>query len=100
MSSAKVLPTLILIVGAFALLDRFRPRRQMAVRWLALSTVALVAGRICWQLDVAGKFSGPDACLQGHAVWHLLTGLSLAGMYLFYRSETVVNSASPRGVER
>ena len=93
MSSAKVLPALILTVGAFALLDRFRPRRRMAVRWLVWSTVALVSARICWQLDVAGKFSGPDAWLQGHAVWHLLTGLSLACTYLFYRSETVVNSA-------
>jgi hypothetical protein len=56
-----VLPSLILILGGFALLDLFRPSRRMAFRWVLLSTVALVAARICWLLDVAAKFSGPDA---------------------------------------
>lgn len=93
MRSGVVLPTLILTVGAFALLDRFRPEHRLTLRWLVLSTVALMAARVCWQLDVAGKFSGPDGWLQGHAVWHLLTGLSLASVYLFYRSE--VNLAVP-----
>ena len=87
MRSTVVLPTLILTVTGFALLDRFLPRRQFMVRWMILSGVALVSARVCWQLDVAGKFSGPDTWLQGHAVWHLLTGLSLGCMYLYYRSE-------------
>ncbi len=93
MSSGVVLPTLILTVAAFALLDRFRPRNKLVLRWLGVSTLVLVAARICWQLDVAGKFSGPDAWLQGHAIWHLLTGLSLACMYLYYRSEVNLNRA-------
>jgi hypothetical protein len=54
---------------------------------MILSLAALVAARICWVMDVAGKFSGPDTWLQGHAVWHLLTALSLAAIYLYYRSE-------------
>ena len=87
MSSGVVLPTLILSVGVFALFDRFRPHCRLRHRWLVVSVVALIAARICWQLDVAGKFSDPDAWLQGHAVWHVLTGISLAGTYLFYRSE-------------
>jgi hypothetical protein len=91
MRSEVVLPTLILTVGVFALLDRLRPRHKLALRWLGWSTVALVAARVCWQLDVAGKFSGPDVWLQGHAVWHLLTGLSLACIYLYYRSEVNLN---------
>ena len=95
MSSAVVLPTLILAVGVFALLDRFRPHCSLRHRWLVVSVLALIAGRICWQLDVAGKFSGPDSWVQGHAVWHLLTGLSLAGTYLFYRSES--NAEVPPG---
>ncbi len=95
MSSAKVLPTLILMVAAFAVLDRFRSGTRMAGRWLVLSMAALVAARICWQLDVAKKFSGPDTWFQGHAVWHLLTALSLASTYLFYRSE--INSAKTIG---
>jgi len=52
-----------------------------------LSLAALVAARICWVMDVKGTFSGPDTWLQGHAVWHLLTALSLATIYLYYRNE-------------
>ena len=87
MRSGVVLPTLILTVGTFALLDRFRPQCRLTLRWLVLSTLALLAARICWLLDVAGKVSGSDAWLQGHAVWHLLTALSLTSMYFYYRSE-------------
>ena len=98
MRSGVVLPTLILTVGGFALLDRCHPRRRLAIRWLVLSTLALMAARISWQLDVAGEFSGPDAWLQGHAVWHLLTALSLASMYLFYLSEANLSEPA-RSVE-
>jgi predicted membrane channel-forming protein YqfA (hemolysin III family) len=87
MRSGLVLPGLILTVGAFTLLDQFQQRRRMAVRWPTLSSVALVAAVTCRQLDVARRFSGPDAWLQGHALWHILTSLSLACMYLYYRSE-------------
>lgn len=87
MNSAQVLSTLILTTSILSVADQFQRRRQLAVRWLILSLVTLVCARLCWELDVAKKFSGPDSWLQGHAVWHLLTALSLASMYLFYRSE-------------
>jgi hypothetical protein len=72
MRSSVVLPNLILTVTAFSAMDQFQPYRQMAIRWLALSLLALVAGVTCRQLDVAGRFSGPDAWFQGHALWHLV----------------------------
>jgi hypothetical protein len=40
-------------------------------------------------MDVRGSFSGPDTWLQGHALWHLLTALSLATIYLYYRTEAI-----------
>ena len=70
-----------------ALLDRFRSSRKLDARWLAWSFAALVAAVICRQLDLAGRFTGPDAWLQGHALWHVLTSLSLGCTYLYYRSE-------------
>lgn len=76
-------------VGLYALHDRLRRGCHFAFRRLVLSTAALVAARICWQPDVAKKFSGPDTLRQGHAVWHLLTALSLASMYLFCRTESL-----------
>jgi hypothetical protein len=87
MSSMNVLGTLIATIGLFALLDRFRSSRKLDARWLAWSCAALIAAVVCRQLDIAGRFSGPDAWLQGHALWHVLTSLSLGCMYLYYRSE-------------
>ena len=87
MSSAQVLPALILTTSILSVADQFQRRRKQAVRWLILGLMTVVFARLCWELDVAKKFSGPDSWLQGHAVWHLLTALSLASMYLFYRSE-------------
>ena len=87
MRSSVVLPTLILIVAAFAVLDRFQRRSRLSVPLLILSLAALVAARLCWVMDVKGTFSGPDTWFQGHAVWHLLTALSLATIYLYYRLE-------------
>ena len=95
MRSSLVLPTLILIVAAFAVIDRFQRRRKLSVPLMLLSLAALVAARICWVMDVKGSFSGPDAWLQGHAVWHVLTALSLAAIYLYYRNEEPSNSSFP-----
>jgi len=87
MSSLNVLSTLIAIVSLCAVLDRFQTSRKLDVRWLCWSGTALIAAVICRQLDIAGRFTGPDAWLQGHAVWHLLTSLSLGCMYFYHRSE-------------
>jgi hypothetical protein len=87
MSSATVLTTLILITAGGALGDAVFARRTLRFRWLAASTLALAAAVVCRQLDIAGKFSGPDAWLQGHALWHGLTALSLACAYAYHRSE-------------
>jgi len=59
----------------------------MDVRWLAGGCSTLAAAVICRQLDTAGRFTGADAWLQGHALWHILTSLSLGCMYFYYRSE-------------
>jgi hypothetical protein len=89
MSSGIVLPGLILAVLAFGVLDRIRPRTQLAARWLAVAGVTLVLAFLCRQLDVAGKFFPTgDAWLQGHSFWHLFTSLALMSMYFYYRSET------------
>ncbi|MEQ1771807.1 MAG: ceramidase domain-containing protein [Devosia sp.] len=87
MSSGTVLKTLILITTAGALVDAVLARGTLRFRWLVWSTLALVAAIVCRQLDVAKKFSGPDAWLQGHALWHVLTALSLACAYAYHRSE-------------
>lgn len=95
MRSSIVLPALILLVFAFAMLDRLQSRSRFTPGWLLGSAVALAVARKCWLMDAAGKFSGPDSWLQGHALWHLLTALSLACIYLYYRSEVSVMPPVP-----
>ncbi len=91
MSSSKVLATLIGVLIATVSLssihDQMRRKPKMDERWLIASFVALVFGVACRQLDIAGRWSGADAWLQGHAFWHFLTSLSLACTYFFFRSE-------------
>ena len=96
MSSRIVLCTLIGTLGLLAVLDRFRIPRKMGVGWLVWSCLPLVTAVICRQLDIAGRFTGPDAWLQGHALWHILTSLSLGCNYLYYRSE---GTAADRAVK-
>ena len=87
MSSLAVLSTLILLVTGLSVWDRRRLGRRLDGRWLLLSAAALAAAIICRQLDVAGRFSGPDAWYQGHALWHVLTAASLACLYGYHRTE-------------
>lgn len=87
MNSSEVLTVLILTSSVLVVADQYQRRRQQAIRWLVLGLVTMILARLCWDLDRAKKFSGPDAWLQGHALWHLLTALSLFSTYLFYRTE-------------
>jgi len=93
LSSSHDLPALILVLIFFIASDRFQQTNQEEVRWMIMGLVALFVAVLCRQLDVAGHFTGGDAWLQGHALWHVFTALSLACAYLYYRSETVVGQA-------
>jgi hypothetical protein len=90
MSSTVVLSTLILLLGIGGVSDLVFARGRLGPRWLAASLAALIAAVACRQLDVAGRFSGPDAWLQGHACWHVLTAVSLAFLYAYHRAERPV----------
>jgi hypothetical protein len=59
----------------------------MQIRWASLGLASLFIAVACRELDVAGRFSGPTAWYQGHAIWHLLTAAALGCMFLYYRSE-------------
>ena len=87
MSSPTVLYSLVGSVATLTLLARFCSSRKLDGRWLAASSAALIVAVFCRQLDIAGRFSGPDAWAQGHALWHILTALSLGCVYAFYRSD-------------
>lgn len=87
MSAIVWMPVLILVVVATRALERLRGLGRSALRWSLLSLACLVAAVACRDLDVAGRFSSPDAWLQGHAVWHLLSAAALWLGYLDQRLE-------------
>jgi predicted membrane channel-forming protein YqfA (hemolysin III family) len=93
MSSTIVLSALIATLGFLAVLDRLQTSRRTDLRWLGWSCLALVTALICRELDIAKRFTGPNAWLQGHALWHILTSLSLGCMYSYYWSEVTTSSA-------
>ncbi|MFN6127501.1 MAG: ceramidase domain-containing protein [Planctomycetota bacterium] len=95
MPASQVLPVHILMVIAFAVADcipypRGIQHSTLRKRWLLISLSCLALAITFRQLDVAGRFGTPDSLVQGHALWHLLTAASLGAMYVYYRSESVV----------
>lgn len=85
MSSAVALPSLILAVIAARLGEHARGSHP-ATRWLAVGAGCMVVAVTCRQLDVAGRFTGPDHWLQGHALWHLLCAGALGAAYADQRA--------------
>jgi hypothetical protein len=87
LSSKRVMVTLILLIWAGCVLDAVTGRFSLRWRWLVVAFFSLLTAYAFRQADVAGRFTGPDAWMQGHAIWHLLTGVTLGAMVLFYRTE-------------
>ena len=87
MSSKYVLTTLILTLIAVCGLHVIRRYGQFKVQWCIISIIALFTAVFFRQIDIAGRFTGPDAWLQGHVLWHFLTAASLGTGYMFFRSE-------------
>lgn len=91
----------ILVFGAQVLLViglelRLRERNPPgAGRWLLASVGVLFLGLGIWLLDFHGPLCDPDNHLvTGHAVWHVLTALSIL---LFDRFQVAVQPAAYRG---
>jgi hypothetical protein len=92
MSSQTVLTALILTLGAACGVHAVRRSRRFALRWCAIAVAALLLAVFFRQIDIAGRFTGPDAWLQGHVLWHFLTAASLGTGYMFFRSERISTS--------
>jgi uncharacterized membrane protein (UPF0136 family) len=95
LSSSRLLPALILALTVGMLINYVQFRRQRSL-WLVIASVALTFIAIKIRtMDVQKINCDPYSLLQGHAVWHLLTGLSSFCAYLFFRL-TDVNTAVRR----
>lgn len=85
---------LIGMVGISIALEIVSKKSSLQYRWPVLSLVSLALAFYIWNLDKSGHFSSPDSWFQGHALWHLLTAVTLGCAANFYRTEVPLN---PKG---
>lgn len=91
--SSRLLPALILVLTVGMLINYGQFRRQRLL-WLVIASVALTFVAIKIRtMDVRKINCDPYSVLQGHAIWHLLTGLSSFCAYLFFRITTLNTEA-------
>lgn len=88
-----VMAGLIAIAAGGIVIDQILRNPVQQRRWCALAFVSLALAFYLWNLDVARRFTAPESWLQGHALWHLLTAVTLGAMAVFYRTELPVPSA-------
>ena len=74
---------------------RIEPRR---VPWFWAGLGSFAAANVIWNLSrTGGVWCDPLSLFQGHAVWHLLSAVSVGCLYRYLRDESVgQNSASVR----
>ncbi|HYD48972.1 MAG TPA: ceramidase domain-containing protein [Terriglobales bacterium] len=67
---------------------RERPELSLQRGWLAASLGIFLVALTIWYLSRTGNpWCDPHSLLQGHAAWHVLNGLAMFTLYLFFRSE-------------
>jgi len=59
------------------------------VKYMYASFFILFGAGSIWMLDRQGVVCNPQGILQGHAIWHILTAVSMFFIYLYYRSGTL-----------
>lgn len=89
-SSSILLPVLFLLIAFQIFFFLFRKTKYFNTKFLFLSVVFMVIAIVVRTLDVKKIGCDPLSIFQGHALWHLLTGLGGYFMYLFYRSEKTI----------
>lgn len=87
---------LIGIFGTSMALELFFGRTSRQYRWPVLALVSLALAFFIWNLDRSGQFSSPESWFQGHAVWHVLTAVSLGSAAIYYRSEVPIDPDNSR----
>jgi hypothetical protein len=83
--------SLAIIIELWLLWQKYikKMKQLVQVEWIGvLSLLLFMIGFITQQLTKSGsKFCSPESFLQGHAVWHFLSGLASTNLYFFFLSE-------------
>jgi len=73
------------VVSEVRYLRNVKPNIEKA--WIKKSIVALLLAFGIWILDITKILCYPESFFQGHALWHMLSTLSIYFLYRYYRSE-------------
>lgn len=87
MNSSIALPGLILTLVALMVIHKFMGNTHINY-WIGAAGLAFfVLAYYIWLKDRGKIWCDPDSVLQGHAIWHGLTGLAAFCAYLMFRTE-------------
>jgi len=80
--SIIIVPTTLLIL----LYTNLKYKLKFKYKYLWLAMMSIVSGKIVWMLDI-NHIICASGWIQLHAIWHILSALSLIFIYLFFRTE-------------
>ena len=86
-----IMVALVLFTVLGGVLDTLWRVASQRIVWHGVAFVSLAAAYAIWRLDVARQFAPPESWFQGHALWHVLTAVTLGCMAIVYRTETPVS---------
>lgn len=81
------LPTIFILIGITSFLSAKLIDGKSYFWFLLLGMLFLATAFGLWYADRFNFWCNPIGILQGHAVWHILTGFAAFFVYLFLRSE-------------
>lgn len=83
---------IVLLTGiGFELYYAISRKPEIKRTWFNTGLLLFAVAYGIWTLDNNGTFCTADSILQGHAIWHILGGVSSGMLYLYYFSETHEN---------
>lgn len=73
------------VISSVVIQKKLKTKSKAIYLWLAI--ISYYTGSTFWLLDKNGTLCMPDSWMQGHALWHILSGTAVLLIYLYFRSE-------------
>ena len=73
------------VISSVVIQKKLKTNSKAIYLWLAI--ISYYTGSTFWLLDKNGTLCMPDSWMQGHALWHILSGTAVLLIYLYFRSE-------------
>lgn len=85
-----LLPILIGLIVGLTIYNYQKNKERYTIYYVILSLLFMIGAFVLRTLDVQKIGCMPTSVYQGHALWHLFTGMSVFFLYMFYRKENAV----------